>query len=75
MNSIKRRLTHLEERSRGGRCRRCKLPPNGPRQIVLERIPEDAEENCPECGWPLWTVIKVVFEDAACSKDVGEGGR
>jgi hypothetical protein len=75
MSFIKGRVRRLEERSIGGRCRGCKLPPDGPRQIALERIPEDAEENCPECGLPLWTVIKVVYQDAACSRDVGEGGR
>ena len=73
MSSIESRLRRLEERRRSGPCHRCKLSPDGPGYITIDHIPEGAEENCPGCGRPLWTVIKVVYVDDA-SEDVGGGG-
>ena len=72
MSSIESRLRRLEERRRSGRCHRCKLSPHGLGYITIDHIPEGAEENCRECGRPLWTVVKVVYEDDA-SEDVGGG--
>ena len=72
MSSIESRLRRLEERRRSGPCHRCKLSPDGPGYITIDHIPEGAQENCPGCGRPLWTVIKVVYVDDA-SEDVGEG--
>jgi hypothetical protein len=70
MSFINSRLRRLEQRARGGNCPECGLPPNGPRRIVISdsefpdpRFPEDPDECCPECGRPLWTVIKVVYDD------------
>jgi hypothetical protein len=75
VSSIERRLRHLEERSRGGRCRRCKLPPDGPGRIVLiddgtpaEGFPDDPAERCSLCDRPLWCVIRLVYHEK------GEGG-
>jgi hypothetical protein len=72
MSSIASRLRRLEERRRSGPCHRCKLSPEGPGYLTIDHIPEGAVENCPECGRPLWTVIKVVYKDDA-SEDVGGG--
>jgi hypothetical protein len=59
---INSRLRRLEERARGGPCPECGGGPHGPERIAIDRIPEGAEEFCPSCGRPLWTVIKVVYE-------------
>jgi len=72
VSSIESRLRRLEERRRSGPCYRCKLSLDGPGYITIDHIPEGAEENCPGCGRPLWTVIKVVYVDDA-SEDVGGG--
>ena len=72
MSSIESRLRRLEERRRSGPCHRCKLSPDGSGYLTIDQIPEGAEENCPGCGRPLWTVIKVVYGDDA-GEDVGEG--
>ena len=76
MSFIKGRLRRLEERSRGGRCQECGLPPDGPGYITIDQIPEGAEENCPGCGRPLWTVIKIVYDGAEGdgSEEAGGGG-
>jgi hypothetical protein len=61
---INSRIRRLERHAaRGGRCSECGLPPDGPRRIVLERIPEGEPEFCPECERPLWCVIKVVYDE------------
>ena len=31
-------------------------------RTVLEGIPEGESELCPECGRPLWIVIKVFYD-------------
>ncbi len=71
MSFIKGRLRRLEERSRGGRCQECGLPPHGPGRIVLfgeaaprQTLPDNPEERCGSCGRPLWCVLRVVYEDA-----------
>jgi hypothetical protein len=73
MSSVESRLRRLEERRRSGPCHRCKLSPDGPGYLTIDHIPEGAQQNCPGCGRPLWTVIKIVYEDDA-SEDVGGGG-
>ena len=60
--SMGNRLRRLEERAGEG-CPECALPPGEPERIAIDRIPEGAEEFCQACGRPLWTVIKVVYED------------
>jgi hypothetical protein len=77
MSFIKGRLRRLEERSRGGCCQECGLPPDGPGRIVLygeaaprQTLPDNPEERCGSCGRPLWCVIKVVYEDAGGSDAV-----
>jgi hypothetical protein len=72
MSSIESRLRRLEERRRSGPCHRCKLSPDGSGYLTIDQIPEGAEENCPGCGRPLWTVIKIVYADDA-NEDVGGG--
>jgi hypothetical protein len=62
MSFIKSRLRRVEASARkgsGGRCQECGLSPYGPGRIVYERIPEGAEEVCPQCGRRLWFVIEV----------------
>ena len=73
MSAIESRLRRLEERRRSGPCHRCKLSPDGPGYITIDHIPEGAQENCPGCDRPLWSVIKVVYGDDA-GEDVGGGG-
>jgi len=68
MSSIKSRLRRLEKGSAGETCLECSFPPGAPGRIVHERIPEGEPEFCPSCGRPLWTVIKVVYDD-----EEGEG--
>ena len=62
MSSMNSRLRRLEGRA-GDRCPECALPPGAPERIAIDRIPEGAEELCQACGRPLWTVIKVIYED------------
>ena len=71
MNFIKSRLRRLEGHIRGGRCQECGLLPRGPGRIVLfgeaaprQTLPDNPGEVCSSCGWPLWCVIRVVYEDA-----------
>jgi hypothetical protein len=70
VNSIGSRLRRLEGRGRGP-CPECGLPPDGHRRIAVinEERPEtsfagDPNERCNRCGRPLYTVIRVVYEDA-----------
>jgi len=79
MSVIKGRLRRLEERSRGGCCQECGLPPDGPGYIVLidEKRPEesfdgDPDERCSRCGRYLWCVIRLVYENAGDTE--GGGG-
>jgi hypothetical protein len=82
MSFIKGRLRRLEERSRGGRCQECGLPPDGPGYIVLidEKRPEesfggDPGERCSRCGRYVWCVIKVVYDGAeGDGSEVAGGG-
>jgi hypothetical protein len=60
---VRGRLRKLERHSRGGPCAECGLPPDSPGRIAIDRIPEGEQEFCPECDRPLWTVIKVVYDD------------
>lgn len=69
MSFIRGRLKCLEERSRGGGCDSCGLPPNGHGRIVLiddgiagEGFPDDPDERCGSCGRALWCVIEVVYD-------------
>jgi membrane protease subunit (stomatin/prohibitin family) len=62
MNFLNTRLRRLEKRAKGGPCSECGLRPDGHGHVILERIPEGEQEFCPECGRPLWTVIKVVYD-------------
>jgi hypothetical protein len=72
---IKSRLRRAEQRARGGSCPKCGLPPHGNGRIVYDHIPEGAEELCAECGRPLWTIIKVVYDgDEDEDEDEGGGG-
>jgi hypothetical protein len=65
MSFITGRLRRLEERSRGGRCQECGLPPDGPGRIVTVEgdLYHDPQERCSECVRFLWTTIKIVYED------------
>jgi hypothetical protein len=65
---IEGRLRRLEER--GGCCSGCGLVPDGHGRIAVidEEYPEkgfdgDPDETCARCGRPLYTVIKVVYEE------------
>ncbi len=72
--NLHRRLEKLEASARSGpsgRCPECGLSPHGPGRIVLidegspeEGFPDDPAKRCGSCGRPLWTVIRVVYEDA-----------
>jgi hypothetical protein len=71
LGPLESRLRRLEERRNGGLCLECNLPPDGPGYIVLidEQHPEksiegDPEERCGRCGRSLYTVLRVVYEDA-----------
>jgi hypothetical protein len=73
VGSIDSRLRRLEEH--GGLCPDCGLPPDGPRNIAVidEERPEesfegDPHETCARCGRPLYTVLRVVYND-----EEGEG--
>jgi hypothetical protein len=83
MSFTKGRLRRLEERSRGGRCQECGLPPHGPGHIVLygeaaprQTLPDDPEECCGSCGRPLYCVIKMIYDGAEGdgSEEAGGGG-
>jgi hypothetical protein len=80
MSFIKGRLRRLEERSRGGRCDSCSLPPKGHGRIVLidngiagEGFPDDPEERCSRCGRRLWCVIEVVYDSPSFADTEGGG--
>jgi hypothetical protein len=67
MNSIEGRLRRLEGQ---GRCPECGLAPGGPGHIAVinEEHPDksfegDPKERCGRCGRPLYTVIRVVYEE------------
>ena len=69
MSFIKSRLRRIEQRTRGGSCPECGLPPDGVRRIVTsdpERpdrwFPDNPHECCPRCGRPLWTIIQIVYD-------------
>lgn len=67
MSSARSRLRRLEAVARSGPCPECRLGPDGPGYVVLEEgeeHPKDPDERCPECGRPLWQIIRVVYEDA-----------
>jgi hypothetical protein len=77
VGSIGSRLKRLEGRGRGS-CPECGLSPDGHRRIavIYDEDPEkgfqgDPNEKCNRCGRPLYTVIRVVYEDAG---DVEGGG-
>jgi hypothetical protein len=70
MNFIRGRLDRLEERSRGGGCDNCGLPPNGHGRIVLiddgtpaEGFPDDPAERCERCGRHLWCVLQLIYDE------------
>jgi hypothetical protein len=72
--SIDRRLRRLEQQGR--RCPECGLTPSehGRPVAVYESDPGrafdgDPEERCGRCGRPLYTVLRVVYDEEA-----GEGG-
>jgi hypothetical protein len=63
---INSRLRKLEERiSGGGPCPECEGGPvrfnvvYGDEESSANEVPE---EFCAECGRPLWTIIKVVYD-------------
>jgi ribosomal protein S27AE len=68
MSFIRSRLRRVEEAAQRGPCPECGPgeAADGPGHVVYhedEGRPERADERCPRCGRPLWTVIKVVYED------------
>jgi len=69
VSSIQARLGRLEER--GVRCPECGLAPDERRKVavVYEEEPErsfdgDPAERCGRCGRFLYTVLRVVYDDA-----------
>ena len=74
MGSIENRLKRLEES--GDSCPECGLAPDARRPIAVV-YPDDSDkgfegdpyEACTACGEPLYTVIRVVYDD-----DEGGGG-
>jgi hypothetical protein len=75
------RLKRLEER--GGRCPECGLPPDGSgagRIVVIDETRSegsfegDPDERCGRCGRALYTVIRVVYEDAGDDEEEEGGG-
>jgi len=65
VRSLKRRVSALEESAGGsGECPECGNGPDDdkPYEVVFDdEMPDDLEENCPECGRELITTI--YFED------------
>jgi hypothetical protein len=68
MGSIDSRLRRLEERRH--RCPECGLTPDGQGRIAVineERREKsfggDPDERCGCCGRPLYTVLRVVYDD------------
>ena len=79
--SLESRLRQLEEHRSGGRCDRCRLPPDGPGSIVYtgegapgEGFSGDPEERCESCGRRLWCVIEVVYDSPSFADSEGGGG-
>jgi hypothetical protein len=69
VGSIDSRLRRLE--GQGHRCSECGLTPDGPGRIAViydddsdKGFDGDPDEKCGRCGRPLYTVIRVVYEDA-----------
>ena len=64
VTTLQRRVGRLEE-SAGGECPYCGEgggDDNRPYEVIWDdEVPEDLEENCPECGREL--IITVYFED------------
>jgi hypothetical protein len=68
VGAVEIRLRRLEER--GGVCHECGLPPDGLGRIAVidEEHPErsfagDSDERCGRCGRPLYTVLRVVYDE------------
>ena len=68
MGSIDSRLRHLE--GQGARCPECGLTPSEHGRPVAVYPDEsdrgfqgDTSERCGRCGRPLYTAIRVVYED------------
>ncbi len=74
MGFSRNRLRRLEH---AAGCPECALPPSeaAPARIVVVYedspapasvdFPDDPSERCGSCDRPLWTIIRVVYEDAA----------
>ena len=70
MGSIDSRLRRLEDSEAGNRCPACGLASDERRPIAAEYPEEpdkgfqgDTSERCGRCGRPLYTAIRVVYED------------
>jgi hypothetical protein len=73
--NVSSRLERLEASARSGpsgRCPKCGLAPGERRPLALidEDHPDkgfggDPHERCGRCGRPLYTVVRLVYEDAA----------
>jgi hypothetical protein len=67
VGSIEGRLRRLEQLGRVGGCPEGGLHPDGRVAVTNEEHPEknfagDPDEMCRRCGWPLYTVVRVVYD-------------